>query len=76
MLQKLSALTKLGLHIGMFERYENHIIPFLPILKKLVIETAPFMVHAARPDELFMECRTNPGMLLESPLAINKADTV
>lgn len=65
MFQEMSALIQLGFHISCFERDECHIIPFLPILKKLIIKPPPFTFKNAGFDEMLMKSSTDPGMLLK-----------
>ena len=65
MLQELNALIQLGLHVIRIKGDENHIIPFLPVLKKLIIKSPPSAFKNTGFDKMPMKSSSNPGMLFK-----------
>jgi hypothetical protein len=70
--QEPGAAIHLGFYVLTVKRDESHIVPLLPVLIELIVESAPFSIELTGLDEFTMECGADSRVLLEGSLPVEE----
>ncbi len=70
-------MAQLHPHVFRLERDEDNVVPFLPILEKLIVQTPPLRIENARLDELAIKAARTPECFLnDCSRSSNAAETL